>query len=150
MTSPSTLETLPTGREVELAKQCAQLLSAHLQTSQTTQIMAFIDGGSTQQVEIPTSVYRLMMQLVSEIGQGNAVRITPIHAELTTNEAATALNVSRPFLIKLLNEKAIPYRMVGSHRRVLFKDVMDYKRRQMEISGRMLDELAALGQELGI
>lgn len=150
MTTNHMLDTLPTGREVELAKQCAQLLSAHLQTSQTTQIMAFVDGGSAQRVEIPTSIYRLMMRLMAEIGQGNAVRITPVHAELTTNEAAVELNVSRPFLIKLLNESVIPYRMVGSHRRVLFKDVMAYKKRQMEASNRALDELAALGQELGV
>jgi len=125
-------EFLSAHRERELTQQCAALLSANLQASQSTQTMALLDGGITQPVEVPTSVYCLILKLVSEIGQGNAVHITPIHAELTTNEAAAELNVSRPFLIKLLCEGAIPYRMVGSHRRILLKDVLAYKQYQAD------------------
>ena len=74
----------------------------------------------------------------------------PIHAELTTQQAASILGVSRPFLIKQMKEKLIPYRRIGTHRRVRFQDLMDYKNRIDADRAKVLEQLAAQAQELNM
>ena len=101
-------------------------------------------------VSIPTSALRLLLDVLTEIGQGNAVSIIPIHAELTTQEAADVLNVSRPFLVQLLEKGDIPFHKIGTHRRVRYQDVIAYKNRIDAERRKALDELAAQAQELGM
>ena len=84
------------------------------------------------------------------MAQGNAVTLTPVHAELTTQEAADLLHVSRPFLIRLLDGKQINYRKVGRHRRIRFDDLMEYKQKTDAQRSEALDELVAQSQELGM
>jgi excisionase family DNA binding protein len=91
-----------------------------------------------------------LLEILNQMAQGNAVTIIPIHAELTTQQAADVLNVSRPFVIKLIEDKALPCKMVGTHRRVLFSDLMAYKRAIDAERLKVLDELAAQAQELGM
>jgi excisionase family DNA binding protein len=92
----------------------------------------------------------MLITLLSEMAAGNAVTLIPIHAELTTQQAADLLGVSRPFLIKRMQERRIPFRKIGTHRRLLFKDVMEYKRRIDAERLKILGELTDQAQELNM
>lgn len=108
------------------------------------------DDETTDPISIPMSAFRMLNEILTEMAKGNAVTLIPVHAELTTQQAADVLNVSRPYLVKLLEEKRIPFHKAGTHRRVLFRDVMAYKKRIDAKRLKTLEELAALDQELGL
>jgi excisionase family DNA binding protein len=99
---------------------------------------------------LPRQALALLRDLLSEMAQGNAVTIVPTHAELTTQEAANILNVSRPYLIKLLEEGEIAHHKVNKHRRIRFDDLMAYKRQQALQSSQALNELAQQTQKLSM
>jgi excisionase family DNA binding protein len=99
---------------------------------------------------LPASVLRLLKGILAEMAQGHGVAILPVQAELTTQQAADLLNVSRPFLIRLLEDRKIPFRLVGQHRRVRVEDLLAYQREDEEERRRVADELAADAQELGM
>ncbi len=102
----------------------------------------------TQSATIPLAALTILRRILDEMAKGNAVTLTPFHAEVTTQEAAELLGVSRPYLVKLLDTGAIPHRKVGRHRRVRFDDLMKYKRDTDVKRSEVLDELAAQAQEL--
>lgn len=105
---------------------------------------------SGEEMVLPHSVYEVLRCVISDMAHGRAVRIMPVYAELTTQQAADLLNVSRPFLINLLRKEEIPYRMVGSHRRIRLEDLLVYKSGRDEERRRLLDEIASESQELGL
>jgi len=132
----------PTEQEAALARESSRRLSRYGRKDLT---MRTTDG---DEVTLPAPAVQLLVRLLVEMANGNAVTLTPIHAELTTQQAADLLGVSRPFLIKQLEDGLIPYRNVGAHRRILLKDVIDYKR---DIDAKRLEvlaELVKLGQEM--
>ena len=141
--------TLPSAEDIALARESGRVLSTVLQTrAETHQIDFHDEQGTVRTVSIPTSALRLLLDILTEIGRGNAVSIIPIHAELTTQEAADVLNVSRPFLVQLLEQGEIPFHKVGTHRRVRYQDLIDYKNRIDAKRRKALEELAAQAQEL--
>ena len=113
------------------------------------QVVVHVRGRPTgEPLEIPLAALKLLDVVLAEMASGNAVTLIPVQAELTTQEAAELLNVSRPYLIKLVDEGAIAHRKVGRHRRVRFDDLMAYKRRTDAARSEALDELVVQAQEL--
>jgi excisionase family DNA binding protein len=136
----------PSEAEAELAKESGRKLSPYQKKNLRLRIPA--NGRAEQIVELPASAVKLLVRILAEMAEGNAITLIPIHAELTTQQAAELLSVSRPFFVKLLEENQIPFRKVGTHRRVLFSDLMRYKRTLDEARAKGLDALAAQAQEL--
>lgn len=149
MTTLSPTRSLPTAEEVALARESGRALSAYLQTrAETQKIEIFDDKGAAHPVRVPVSALRLLVDVLTEIGDGNAVSIIPIHSELTSQDAANVLNVSRPFLVQLLERGEIPFHKIGTHRRVRYQDVINYKERIDVARSKALDELTEQSQVL--
>ncbi len=100
--------------------------------------------------ELPASLCRVLVQAVRELVIGNGVAVLPAAAELTTQRAADLLNVSRPYLISLLERGEIRYRTVGTHRRVKLSDLVAYQAKRDAERRRRLDALTRDGDELGL
>jgi excisionase family DNA binding protein len=142
---------LPSEHESELARESRRNLVAVVSSRAETQQFDFKDDkGQTHTVTLPTSALKLLDEVLHQIGNGNAVSIIPIHAELTTQQAADLLNVSRPYLVQLLERGEIPFRKVNTHRRVLYQDLIAYKNRVDADRLEALSQLAAQAQELGM
>jgi excisionase family DNA binding protein len=109
-----------------------------------------VEGEAVEPIELPASIFALVVDLLSKLGNGNAVTIVPVEAELTTQQSADYLNVSRPHLIKLLEHGDLPFRMVGTHRKVLARDVINYRTKIDVARQAALRALAASDAELGI
>ncbi|MCH4903885.1 excisionase family DNA-binding protein [Cylindrospermopsis raciborskii CHAB3438] len=101
-------------------------------------------------IDIPTPVFNLMQRMVHELLQGNSVTIVPIHKELTTQEAADILNVSRQYLVELLDAQTIPHTKVGTHRRIRFGNLMHYKTERDAKRQAGLSRMTKKSQQLGL
>lgn len=140
---------LPLEREVQVAIKGQRALEAYLATQFDTQrIQIFDEQNEAHSVELPTSALRLLVDILEALAAGNAVKVVPVHAELTTQEAADLLSVSRPHLIKLLESGDLSYHKTGKHRRVRFADLMDYKDRRDTASEQAMTLLAEQAQAL--
>lgn len=142
---------MPSAQEAHLALETGRKLAARFQGGENIKVQ-LLNGSEhhPEIVQLPASAAQLLIDILDEMAQGNAVTLMPIHAELTTFQAANILSVSRPHLVKLLDQGKIPFHRVGTHRRILAEDVLAYKREKMENRRKVLDELAELDQELGI
>lgn len=146
MTRPTFHRKTPTPHETAVARISAQTLARHARPA-TSLRMRVSDGEHAEPIELPAGVVALLMEILDAMAQGRGITILPENTELTTAQAAEVLNVSRPFLIRLLDERKLPCRKVGKHRRLRIEDVMAYKSaidREREI---ILDELAAEAQQ---
>ncbi len=135
---------LPDGDAAELARASAESLSRLISDlPKADRAHVSMDG---HDVILPKQALVLLRDLLVEMAQGNAVTIVPTHAELTTQEAANVLNVSRPHFVKLLESGEIPFSKTGTHRRVLYQDVLSYRKARKQHSDAALDELVEQAQ----
>jgi excisionase family DNA binding protein len=138
----------PTARDSAIARDSGQRLSHYLRRNRPLNLRIEAEQPGQPPLQLPPAAVELLMNILEAMAAGHGVTIIPENAELTTVQAAEVLNVSRPFLIKLLEEGAIPHRKVGKHRRVRMEDVMAYKARVDREREAILDELAAQAQKL--
>lgn len=143
---------VPSDEETEEAKTSSRILSPRVQRNRPLTLRVLDENTQEREatITLPAKVARLLLDILVQMAEGKAVTIIPTRAELTTQQAAGLINVSRPFLVQLLENNEIPFRKVGTHRRVLLSDVLAYKERIDTARKQSLDELAALSQELGL
>jgi excisionase family DNA binding protein len=141
----------PTDADTRAARESLRRLVELPDTGQTElSIRIQSDEKSGTEIKLPLSAFRLLKDILAEMAEGHGVTLLPVQTELTTQQAAGLLNVSRPYLIGLLEDGKIPFRLVGRHRRVRFDDLAAYKRKDDEGRRRIADELAADAQDLGV
>ncbi|MGB2683135.1 MAG: helix-turn-helix domain-containing protein [Candidatus Competibacter sp.] len=138
---------LPTEEEARLAAEGSRQLASIIGQGEKAQLCLY-EG--MEKLVVPFAAVRLLADILTQMGQGKAVVIMPISHTFTTQEAADFLNVSRPYLVKLLEEGHIPFTKVGRHRRIKYQDVLAYRKEFDERSQRAVDELVKEAQELGM
>ncbi|WP_054815645.1 excisionase family DNA-binding protein [Nocardia arizonensis] len=137
--------------DAEIAARAVRRIKDYLMRHPNEQTISV--GGETGGEEaliVPRQAVGLLAFILAQAAEGRGVSIVPSHAELTTQQAADILNVSRPHVIGLLEAGEIPYRLVGKHRRIRFEDLKEYRVRSEQAGRAAADELSDLGQELGI
>lgn len=132
----------------ETDSQLAETASRALARASMASISVRLDDGT--ELPLPRAVTPLLIHLLTEMSHGNAVTLIPVHAELTTQEAANLLNVSRPHLIRLLEKGKIKFHKIGTHRRVKFVDLEAYREKFEQERLAAMTELAREAQELGM
>ena len=142
---------IPTLKESEQAQAAVRAL-AGLPRPRSPRTIRVQPEGTREQVTVtvPTEAFELFLDILAQMANGNAVSIVPVHAELTTQQAAVMLGVSRPFLVALLDEGKIPFRMVGTHRRIRAGDVLAYKEKDAAYRRSVADELTAEAEKHGL
>lgn len=148
----STEYIVPSDSETEEAKVSSRILSPSIQRNRPLMLRVLDENQNEKEavITLPAKAARLLLDILVQMAEGKAVTILPMHAELTTQQAADLLSVSRPFFVGLLENGDIPFRKVGTHRRVLLSDVLTYKERTDAAREESLDQLAELSQELGL
>ena len=149
MTVQSKIAT-PTADDRQLAREASRQLARYSDTGEMLSIQVLEAGQAGETLYIPAAALHLLRDVLAEMAEGNAVTLLPVHAELTTQEAANLLNVSRPYLISLLEAGEVPYHKTGTHRRVRARDVLAYKERTDALRRQALQDLAEQAQELDL
>lgn len=139
--------TLPTEEEARLAAESSRKLAAIIGHGAATRLR-LIDG--SDEITVPVSAIPLLADILNQMAQGNAVSLVPIGHTLTTQQAADLLNVSRPYLVKLLEAGKINFTKVGRHRRIKYEDLLACMEKSDKISRQAVDELSRQAQELGM
>lgn len=137
----------PSAQDAAMARVSGQVLSPHVQQKGSL-VLKVREAGQDKPLELPAGAVALLMDILEAIAAGRGVTLIPENAELTSVQAAEVLNVSRPFLIKLLEDNVLPHRKVGKHRRIRMEDVMAYKSKIDRDREAVLDQLAREAQEL--
>ena len=138
---------LPSPGERAAANQLRRILAA--QSGDHDQKLTIIEeSGQPAEIVLTPGMSALLIELLRHLGSGDAVTLVPVSQMLTTQQAADILNVSRPFLISLLDKQDIPHVLVGRHRRIKAEELFAYKRRRNTTRAAALGELAEMDADL--
>jgi excisionase family DNA binding protein len=140
---------IPSAEDTKLSQESSRLLASYL-NSHIHQIAIVEPNGNSHTAIIPEVAYRLLVDVLTQMAQGNAVSLTPIHAELSPEEAADLLNVSPKFVMKQIESGEIPHHRVGADYRIRYHDLMAYQEQSDRAASQALDEMVAISQELGL
>ncbi|GAB0113066.1 helix-turn-helix domain-containing protein [Acidisoma sp. C75] len=138
---------LPSAREQAAANQLRRVIAAKSEAGQDT-TLTILENGKQAEIVLTPDLSRLLLDMLRSIGSGDAVTLVPVTQMLTTQQAADILNVSRPFLIQLLEREDIPYDLVGRHRRIRAEDLFAYKEARDRQRAEALSGLAELDADL--
>jgi excisionase family DNA binding protein len=145
---------LDSKEDLELAKAAQRCIVSSLDHSRAINIALPEDGvervSESPVLRLPPKVLRLFADVLGSLAQGKAIAVMPKELDVTTQEAAIFLSVSRPYLVRLLEEGKIPFHKVGTHRRIRFEDVVRYREDRQKTSQDALQKLANQAQELGM
>jgi len=139
-----------TDDELEMARVAQRCIMEALDHSRAAAITLTTDKGEHPSVEVPPAALKLIGQLLGAMSEGRPITLMPAKREFTTVEAAHFLNVSRPFVIKEIEEGRLPHRMVGTHRRIAFDDLVKHARNMSEKRTAALERMADNARELGL
>ncbi len=145
-----TLDNVLDEHDAALAQAAQRCLMAALDQSRAATIKLVTEGEDMPAVELPPKALRFVADLLGLMGQRQPVTLVPQKHELSTQEAASFLNVSRPFVVKQIESGRLACRKVGRHRRVLFEDLLAYQQSLRHETEAALQALADQGQELEI
>jgi excisionase family DNA binding protein len=134
----------------EMARAAQRCIMEALDHSRAAAITLTTDKGEHPSVDVPPGALKLIGQLLGALSEGRSITLLPAKREFTTVEAAHFLNVSRPFVIKEIGQGRLPHRLVGTHRRVAFEDLVTYANNLREKQATALDKLANNARELGL
>lgn len=141
---------LPTKVEINNADQLRHIIASQVTEGQSVNLSLAVDGGETRNITLVPALTDTLLEILRLISSGRSFRMIPVEAELTTQEAADMLNVSRPFLVKLLEAGRIPFTTVGRHRRVQAEDLFAYRVARNQARSDALSELAVMDAAGGL
>ncbi|MBE9184896.1 DNA-binding protein [Microcoleus sp. LEGE 07076] len=148
---PNSAPVLPTAEEAAVAKISSRALESHLENHPSGESLKLIlNEKEGKIIDIPAAALPLLLEILQQTSSGNTVKLTPITKELDIWQVAIILNVDREYVWKLLDAGEIPYKIVSNCRRMRYEDVMKYKKQDYDKRSKILDELVAESEALGL
>lgn len=147
MALPGTFTLTDEGTSEEERRRLQEIAQFFVQQGTAAPKLVFTEG---QEAQLPDLVYRILRDAVRTLARGEGVSLIPLHRQLTTQQAADLLGVSRQYLVRLLDRGAIPFQRAGTHRRVIYADLLAYQRERKQERREALREITRLSEELGL
>ena len=152
LTTPTSDAITPSALDTQIARESSAALAPllHDNTDSHPHILLRTEGDREADIALPSSVLPLILDALQEMAKGNAVTLLPLQSELTTQQAADLMRVSRPSLIKMLEDGKLPYRKIGAHRRLLYADVLGHIQAEHSRRVKVMEELVKETERLGL
>ena len=137
-------------KDIEMARVAQRCIMESLEHSKAAEITLTTDNGKYPSIALPPASLRMIGEILGAMSEGRSITLMPSKREFSTVEAANFINVSRPFIIKEIEAGKLKHRLVGTHRRVLLEDLIEYKSAMQSKQYAALDRMAENAKELGL